>query len=210
MSLNLEGDVLEELAEAAHVVFVADELAKGMSWGDPTDDYLERHDALRPYTGRKRDPSRTGPTLVPYENLPEEVKEQNRDLVQDIPNKLAAAGYVLRRADGEGRSDGFTEDEVELLAEQEHERWVILKLAQGWSFAPTRDDEARRHPDVVPWRDAGSEERQQRYGMDGASRVGPGTLADEEKEKDRALVRRIATILSATGFTVVKVQPPVG
>jgi CRP-like cAMP-binding protein len=210
MSLNLEGQVLEGLAEAAHVVFSADELAKGMSWGESTDEYLERHDALRPYAGSERDPSRTSPSLVSYENLAEEIKEQNRDLVQDIPNKLAAAGYVLRRVDGEARPEVFSEEEVELLAEQEHERWVILKLAQGWSFAPTRDDDARRHPDVVPWRELGPEERQQRYGMDGASRVGPGTLAEEEKEKDRTLVRRIGTILRATGFTVMKVQPPVG
>jgi CRP-like cAMP-binding protein len=210
MSLNLEGDALEELAEAAHVVYAAEELAKGVSWSDPSDEYLERHESLRPYAGGKRDPGRTSPTLVAFENLPEEIKEQNRDLVQDIPNKLAAAGFVLRRAEGEERSEGFSEEEVELLAEQEHERWVILKLAQGWSFAPIREDDARQHPDVVPWRDMGPEERQQRYGMDGASRVGPGTLAEPEKEKDRALVRRIGTILTATGYDITKVQPPMG
>jgi hypothetical protein len=159
--------------------------------------------------GKKRDPARTSPALVAYENLAEEMKEQNRDLVQDIPNKLAAAGYVLTRSDGEGSPEGLSEEEVELLAEQEHERWVILKLAQGWSFGATRDDAARSHPDIVPWRDVGPEERQQRYGMDGASRVGPGTLAEEEKEKDRALVRKIGTIVTATGYSITKVEPPV-
>jgi len=207
-SLNLEGDVLERLAETAHVAYCADELAKGMSWGETTDEYLVRHESLATFAGRKRDPARTGPTLVAYENLPEEIKEQNRDLVQDIPNKLAAAGYVLRRAEGEGR-EGFSEEEVELLAEQEHERWVLLKLAQGWSFAPTRDDDTRRHTDIVPWRDLGPEGRQQRYGMDGASRVGPGTLREESKERDRALVRKVGTILTATGYSIAKVEPPV-
>jgi CRP-like cAMP-binding protein len=210
MSLNLEGEVLERLAEATHVAFSADELAKGMSWGEPTDEYLKRHEALRPYAGRTRDPARTSPSLVGFDKLPEELKEQNRDLVQDIPNKLAAAGYILRKAEGERRPEAFAEEEVELLAEQEHERWVLLKLAQGWSFAATRDEDERRHPDIVPWQDLGPEERQQRYGMDGASRVGPGTLAEDEKEKDRALVRRMGTILSSTGYTPTKVEPPVG
>jgi CRP-like cAMP-binding protein len=209
LSLNLEGEVLERFAEAAHVAYCADELAKGMSWGEPTDKYLERHEPLKPHVGRKRDPARTGPSLVAYENLPEEIKEQNRDLIQDIPNKLAAAGYVLSPAQGAGPPPGFSDEEVELLAEQEHERWVLLKLAQGWSFAEKRDDAGRRHPDIVPWRDLGPEERQQRYGMDAVSRVGPGTLREEIKKKDRALARNIGTILSASGYTVTKVEPPV-
>lgn len=208
-SLNLEREVLEQLAEAAHVAYCADELAKGMSWGEPTDEYLGRHPVLAPYAGRKRDLARTSPALVAYENLSEEMKEQNRDLVQDIPNKLAAAGYVLHPADAEERLEGFSEEEVELLAEQEHERWVLLKLAQGWSHGATRDDKAGLHPDIVSWRDLEPEERQQRYGMDGASRVGPGTLPEEEKEKDRSLVRSIGTILSATGYSITKVEPPV-
>lgn len=208
MSLNLAGDVLERLAEAAHVAYCAEELAKGMSWGEPTDEYLQRHEALRPFAGQERDPGRTAPALVAYENLPDELKEQNRDLVQDIPNKLAAAGYVLRRVEGGRGPGGFSEEEVELLAEQEHERWVLLKLAQGWAFAPTRDDAARQHPDMVPWRELTADERQRRYGMDGAARVGPGALADDVREKDRALVRRIGTILTITGYTIAKVEPP--
>lgn len=210
MSLNLEGEVLERLAEAAHVAYCADELAKGMSWAEPADDYLARHESLNAYAGGPRDPARTNPSLVAYENLSEELKEQNRDVVQDIPNKLAAAGFVLRRVESDRRPGGFSEEEVELLAEQEHERWVLLKLAQGWSHAATRDDASRRHTDIVPWRDVGSEERQQRYGMDGASRVGPGSLPEDVKEKDRVLIRNIGTILGASGYTATKVEPPVG
>jgi CRP-like cAMP-binding protein len=209
LSLNLEGDVLERFAEAAHVAYCADELAKGMSWGEPNDEYLLRHESLGRFAGRKRDRKRTSPTLVAYENLTEEVKQQNRDLVQDIPNKLATARYVLTPAEGETKAEVFSNEEVELLAEQEHERWVLLKLAQRWSFDATRDDAARKHPDMVPWRDLGPEERQRRYGMDGASRVGPGSLAEDVKEKDRANVRNLSGILNAAGYTVTKVETPV-
>jgi CRP-like cAMP-binding protein len=51
--LVLEGELLEQLAEAAHVEYAADELAKGSAWGESTDDYLLRHEPLAPYAGRK-------------------------------------------------------------------------------------------------------------------------------------------------------------
>lgn len=209
MSLNLEGEVLERFAEAAHVAYCAEELAKGMSWGEPTDEYLQRHESLARFAGGKKNAARTGPTLVAYENLPEDVKQQNRDLMQDIPNKLAAAGYVLTPAGSGSESKGFTNEEVETLAEQEHERWVLLKIAQRWSFDKKRDDDGRRHPDMVPWRTLGPEERQRRYGMDGAARIGPGSLTEDVKEKDRANVRNIGDILKAAGYTITKVGPQV-
>jgi CRP-like cAMP-binding protein len=181
LSLVLEGDLLEQLSEAAHETYRADELAKGKS----------------------------GSNLVPYEDLPEEIKEQNRDLVREIPKKLAVAGYVLRTlAAGESPVDLSTE-EVELLAEREHDRWVRLKLAQGWSFASSRDDDARRHPSLVPWRELTQEERQRRYGMEGESRVGPGALSEEEKDKDRVLMRRIGSLLAGIGYSAAKVGRPV-
>jgi len=209
MSLVLEGDLLERLAEAAHVEYCAAELANGSAWGEDGDEYLLRHEPLAPYAGRKRDPARTSPNLVAYDKLPEHIKEQNRDLVRDIPKKLAAAGYVMRQPGAEASPSRFSDGEIELLAEREHDRWVRLKLAQGWSFASRREEERRRHPDLVPWRELTSDERQRRYGMDGASRVGPGLLPEPEKEKDRALIRKIDSILAGIGYTPAKVGRPV-
>jgi CRP-like cAMP-binding protein len=208
-SLVLEGELLEQLAEAAHVEYCADELAKGSAWGEPTDEYLLRHEPLASYAGGKRDPARTGPTLVAYEKLSEHVKEQNRDLVREIPRKLATAGYVMQRLGAGDPPAQFSEEEIEQLAEREHDRWVRLKLAQGWSFASSRDEEARRHPDLVPWRELKPEERQTRYGIEGASRIGPGTLPEEAKQNDRALIRSIGSILARIGYGAAKVGRPV-
>jgi hypothetical protein len=209
MSLVLEGDLLEQLAEVVHVEYCAAELAKGSTWGEPTDEYLLVHEPLAPYAGRKRDPARTGPNLVAYVNLSEHVKEQNRDMVRDIPNKLAAAGYVMRQLGAGESTSQVSEEEIELMAELEHDRWVRLKLAQGWSFASRRDEERRRHPDLVPWRELTPEERQRRYGMDGASRIGPSLLPEREKQKDRALIRKIDSILARIGYMAAKVGRPV-
>jgi hypothetical protein len=191
------------------VEYCAAELAEGSIWGEATEGYLLRHEPLTPYAGRKRDPARAGPNLVAYESLSDDVKEQNRDVVRDIPKKLAAAGYVMRQL-GAGESPSqVSEEEIELLAEREHDRWVRLKVAQGWSFASRRDEERRRHPDLVPWRELTSEERQRRYGMDGASRIGPGLLSEKEKQKDRALIRKMDSILARIGYTAAKVGRPV-
>lgn len=40
----------------------------------------------------------------------------------------------------------FSEEEVELMAEMEHEGWVAEKLRKGWKYGPTRDDEAKTLP----------------------------------------------------------------
>ena len=203
-SIALEGDLLERLAEAAHVEYCAEELSKGSAWRD-TDDYLLGHARLAPYA-RKKARGKAGPNLVAYDKLSEQVKEQNRDLVREIPKKLASAGYVMRQL-GPGASVGaFSEPEIEFLAEREHDRWARLKLAQGWSHGASQDEAARRHPDLVPWRRLSSEDRQSRFGLDGASRIGPGALPEKEKEKDRALMRKIGSILAQVGYTAVKVD----
>ncbi|WP_420114809.1 hypothetical protein, partial [Pseudactinotalea sp.] len=50
--------------------------------------------------------------------------------VVDIPVKLAALGLTWRRA-SDPRPYAFSEEEVELLAEMEHRRWVHFQLRNG-------------------------------------------------------------------------------
>jgi hypothetical protein len=205
-SLVLEGELLEQLAEQAHLEYCAEELSKGVAWGGPDDGYLRARERLARFAGQTRTGARGSPNLVAYEDLPESVKEQNRDLVREIPKKLASAGYVMRQlAQGEKPVE-LTDSEIEFLSEREHDRWVRLKLAQGWSYADSRDDKARRHPDLVPWRKLEQEERQTRFGLDGASRIGPGELGNEQREKDRVLMRKIGSMLAGIGYTATKVE----
>lgn len=208
-SLILDGELLEELAESAHLEYCAAELAKGATWGEQNDAYLRRHESLARYAGGNRDGQSAVPNLVAYEHLSEQVKEQNRDLIREIPKKLASAGYVVRYcAPGESPAR-FSDAEIEFLAEREHDRWVRLKLAQGWSYAASRNEKQRRHPDLVPWRELGEEDRQSRFGLDGASRLGPGSLTEETREKDRVLMRKIGSILARVSLTAAKVEPGV-
>lgn len=40
---------------------------------------------------------------------------------------------------------------LERLAENTHEVWAAQRIQDGWTFGPTRDDEKKQHPCLVPY-----------------------------------------------------------
>lgn len=40
---------------------------------------------------------------------------------------------------------------TERLAENAHDVWAQQRLADGWTYGPTRDDNAKKHPCLVPY-----------------------------------------------------------
>ena len=72
---------IERLSEREHLRWVADRRASGWT------------------AGPVRDPARrVTPDLVPYDELPEAVRELDREAVRAIPALLAGAGLGIRRA----------------------------------------------------------------------------------------------------------------
>jgi len=165
--MELDKALLERLAEAAHEVFSGDLKAKGHKYGSVTRKSKKAHSALKPYV-----------------ELPEDEKEQNRNNVRDIPNKLASVGYALLPARSGEAPGEFSEDEVGKLAEAEHERWMQQKLDAGWKHAKKTNKAKKLHKDIVSWHD----------------------LPQDEREKDRVLVRGIPKILEKAGYTMVKLN----
>jgi voltage-gated potassium channel Kch len=125
------------------------------------------------------DPDRDAPA---WDDLTEQTKDWNRAVVDHIPVKLARIGCrIAPRALGLAREVTLSPAELEQLAELEHERWTSERLAAGWRLGP-RDDVRRTHPSLVPW----------------------SQLADEEREKDREVVRAIPSLLASVGCVVVR------
>jgi hypothetical protein len=208
--LVLEGELLERLAEATHILYCAQRLAAGDSWGEPGDEYLLANPLLTQYAGRERDPGRVNSSLVPYQRLPADLKEFNRGFVRDLPRKLAAAGYAMRPARSGEPPLELSGEEVRLLTEQEHERWLAARLAEGWSWAPGPANlRALTSPAMLAWRRMSQQDRAARYGPERAARLGDAELPAAEKEKDEKLVLGIASCLSVAGYTAVKVSEPV-
>ena len=92
---QIEGELLESLAEAIHIRHCAERLERGSSWAEPDNDYLRRNPPLAPFAGCERNPAVVDQTLVPYEKLGKAQKEAWREQVREIPRELASAGYIM-------------------------------------------------------------------------------------------------------------------
>lgn len=132
--MNLQGELLEKLAEAAHEVFCEGLIAWGYQYGPDTDEAKKTHREL-----------------LPFAELSEDIKESNRNNVRDIPNKLTMAGYVMVPARSNEPPFDFPGSDLELLTRLEHERWMREKLEAGWSHAAVTDKAAKLHQALVDW-----------------------------------------------------------
>ena len=185
--IELEGELLEKLAEAAHELFVQQLLDQGYTLGPKTDEVQKTHSSLKPYAA-----------------LPEDEKAQNRGNVRDISNKLARAGYVMIPARSNEPPFDFPGADLELLSSMEHERWMKAKIEAGWRWAPHTDKANQLHEDILAWHRLSEDERAA-LTPEEQTAIGPDALPEAEKEKDRVLVRGIPKILARAGYTVVKV-----
>lgn len=184
-----EAEILEKLAEANHEIY-CDELRKeGYQLGE-----------------RDNDDLKTSSRLIPYAQLSDDLKRANRQFVRDIPDKLAAIKYMMRQSRSDQLPEGFPGDDLEWMAEAEHNRWMLERLSAGWSYAPKRDNQARLHPSLLPWRAGMSElELEKLFGKENVNRIGRDGLPEQEKKKDRILLRGIPRALARVGYVIFKI-----
>lgn len=145
----------ETLARAMHEAYVAKEVALGRSTAE-------------------------NPSMADWADLPEALRESNRDQAAHIGVKLDASGCTLERLVPGGESFRFTDDEIELLAELEHLRWNRDRERNGWTYGPTKDPERKVTPYLVPW----------------------DRLSDEIKGYDRDTVERLPGFLATLGYQI--------
>ncbi len=151
------GGMYESLARAVHAKYVHEQTAKG-------------------------DDVESNPSLVPWYQLPEPLKESNRRQVEHIGAKLEAAGYTIGPlTDWRAEAFEFSPEQVEVMAQMEHARWVADLSAQGWRLTFGEKDYSRKvHPLLKPW----------------------AQLSDDEREIDRATVRSMPELLAEAGFQI--------
>jgi len=125
----------------------------------------------------------SSPVLVDWDCLPEGYKEMNRSQADSIGEKLRAINCdIAPWSDYGGDKFTFNEDEIEMMAEMEHERWCEQKRQQGWVYGEIRDDKLKIHPSMVPYDDV--------------------HLSENEKEKDRNTVKEIPHFLTLAGYQI--------
>ena len=136
------------------------------------------HEGFRRRKAGQRDPQ--DPSMAAWDELQEDLKDSKRQQAADMAAKLARIGCTIGPVtDGEPAPFAFSDDELELLAEMEHERWMAERLQAGWTIGE-RDPDKKTSPYLVPYDE----------------------LADEVKEWDRRAVRPIPEVLALVGMEV--------
>ena len=122
------------------------------------------------------------PALRTWLELPDDLRESNRDQAAHVAVKLAAVGRTLAPlTDWEAAREPFPEADVEVMSRLEHDRWMAERRKAGWRPGP-RDVLARTTPYLVPWEQ----------------------LAEEVRDKDRLFVRGLPRLLASVGLQAVK------
>jgi voltage-gated potassium channel Kch len=135
----------------------------------------ERYVEARAATGE------SAPRAVPWEDLSERGRDNNRASIDHVAVKVARIGCRIAPQAAGAAGIAFTSEEVEQMAEAEHERWLVERANGGWTLGP-RNDEARTHPSLVPWSE----------------------LPEPERDKDRAVVTAIPPLLAEAGYVIVR------
>ena len=71
---------------------------------------------------------------------------------------------------------------AELLAKNAHEPWAAERIAQGWKYGPTRRDDTKEHPCLIPYEQ----------------------LPESEKVYDRNTAMETLKAVCALGYGIVK------
>jgi hypothetical protein len=152
----ISGCTYEILARAVHEQYVANESRKGAT-------------------------PETNPSMVSWEELPESLRESNRNQVEHIRVKLETIGCDISVTnEWEVPPLQFTPEEVELMARMEHERFLGEGLKRGLTHSPAQSSGKRASPALVPWE----------------------KVPEEEKEGYRNSVRQLSELLAKAHFQI--------
>jgi len=157
MPADIRDDFTEQIARAIHAAYVANEAAKGQT-------------------------EATNSSMVPWECLPEYLRQSNIAQATDIGAKLEAIGAVVIPQSASAPGFTFTGDEIERLARMEHDRWMRERAAGGWKYGERRDPDHKLHPDLRDW----------------------AYLSEEAKKKDRNSIVDIPARLHDAGYQVLR------
>ena len=96
-----------------------------------------------------RDPA-SSPAGQPWRALAGSYRDANRHQADHLWIKLALTDCQAVPVE-QVESFAFTPLEVERLAIVEHRRWAADRWLAGWTYAPVRDNDAKHHPQLVPF-----------------------------------------------------------
>ena len=141
---------------------------------------IQIHEDYIKYQKGNKEPD--DPTMRPWDKLNESLKKSNYQQALDIIYKLRRID-MMPFVEEHKELVKFTNEEIEIMAEMEHEQWNEERFDEGWKLGP-RDPENKISPYLVHWND----------------------LPDNIKEYDRDAVKNIPELLASVGFKMYKLE----
>ena len=158
MPRRIRQDLTDQLARAIHQAYVDSRVARG-------------------------DSPQLNKSMRPWEELPEDLRRSNLAQAADIGSKVGEIGCAVIPESASAPDFAFTADEIQRLAQMEHQRWVKERQEQGTVYGPIR--QGNQHPDLVDWQ----------------------YLSEAAKDKDRDAIRELPAILRQAGFQILRLPP---
>ena len=155
---RIRQDLTDQLARAIHQAYVNSRVARG-------------------------DSPQLNKSMRSWEELPEDLRRSNLAQAADIGVKLDAIGCAVIPESASAPDFALTADEIQRLAQMEHQRWVKERQEQGTVYGPIR--QGNQHPDLVDWQ----------------------YLSEAAKDKDRDAIRELPAILRQAGFQILRLPP---
>lgn len=119
------------------------------------------------------------PSMRPWEELPESLRESNRLFADSVGERLTDLGATLVPLSAPLEPVTLSPGMIDDLARTEHQRWRSDLEANGWRHRDAEKDPARKlHPLLVDW----------------------DRLDEAEREKDRDSIRALPELLARVGY----------
>jgi len=135
---------------------------------------------------RELDLKQNRPAL-PWDDLPDHEKESSRNQAYNLLLNLKNYGYEYRLAPNPPLLAGqfYAPEDLPLLGDMEHRRWMIEKFLNGWKYGETKDPDKKLNPYLQP-----SE-----------------NLDSDTRKKDTKPIESTLRLLQASGYAVQKAPP---
>ncbi|MCG3151366.1 MAG: hypothetical protein GEEBNDBF_00637 [bacterium] len=121
------------------------------------------HQQYVEHQSRLGESSDSNPCLVGFHELPKHLQKSNRETAAQLWQLLKVAGLEIVPADAPRIPLSDTEylNQLELLSEICHCRWINNRLQQGWTFDPgPKNTDQRTSPCLIAWHQLPREEQE--------------------------------------------------
>nr|WP_320161123.1 NAD-binding protein [uncultured Methanoregula sp.] len=127
-------------------------------------------------------------SLKPWDELTDDFKDSNRSQAANIKHAVGSVGYsIISRASWDEPLTVFSDEDVEQMAINEHDRWWAERRMNGWTYGPNKDVDKKVSPFMVSW----------------------DTLPKNVKDSDRNFVQSYPRILAMIDLTLKKRDYPI-